>query len=490
MDTNQINEVINNSIIPDSYWLSQGYNQIYANAMRSLQLSMLMASVQLLLLRSRSKDNEISISNEMVNNINMLPENILLHDDSLLPVWQQLGEAAASFSDHQIEDRKLSISIANIEVPSNVMKILTAAFEKISLQTLHFENNRICSDGLIGLTNLLRKNSSASLILSKNEVYNYEVLSLAEATSKGSYEFILLDQISRRIEFDEVVVSRLLSLRNVGLINSHLGSAVLDATVISRHLANNPPINCLYLNGNLFSDDDAVLFAQSLQSNTNLSQLWLRNNNFTDNGIKALYKCVYNDESLNLMHDANATCEMVLFHKNQVAPDGVPDKSVLSFNGQSSDGIRAVISKAIKIGPLACENTLESKIWRLAAAANITATGPTNDECDALQELIHRGRARRLKILHALQDSNTGVLNMHYFKDIPLQYIPNALVFIQECGGWSQSKEKNLNRVFQVIKSRPGVLMSEFTAAAAGRKKSKTRRRGRQSSNQCSCSIM
>ena len=154
MDDNQINEMINNSIIPDSYWLSQGHNQIYTNAMRAQQLSMLMASVQLLLLRSRSKDNEISISNDiticgMVNNINMLPENILLHDDSLLPVWQQLGEAAASFSDHQIEDRKLSISIANIEVPSNVMKILTAAFEKISLQTLHFENNRICTTYLV-----------------------------------------------------------------------------------------------------------------------------------------------------------------------------------------------------------------------------------------------------------------------------------------------------------------------------------------------------
>lgn len=42
MDENQINETINNSIIPDSYWLSQGHNQIYTNAMRALQLSMLM----------------------------------------------------------------------------------------------------------------------------------------------------------------------------------------------------------------------------------------------------------------------------------------------------------------------------------------------------------------------------------------------------------------------------------------------------------------
>jgi len=496
MDENQINETINNSIIPDSYWLSQGHNQIYTNAMRALQLSMLMAGVQLLLLIS--PNNENSVSNDIticgiVNGI-ILPENILLHDDSLLPLWQQLGNAAASYASSEKNNcDELSISIVNVEIPSKVMKILAVAFEKLPIKKLILENNRLCSDGLIGLTNLVRKNSSAaSLILSKNEIYNYEMLSLADATSKRSYEFILLDLISRRIEFDEVVISRLLALRNVGLINSHLGSVILNPTVFSRHLANNPPINCLYLNGNLFNDDDAVLFAQSLQSNTNLSQLWLKNNNFTDNGIKALYKCVYNDESLNLMHDANATCEMVLFDKNKEAPDGIPNKLILTFNEHSMDTMRAVTSKLkrLRLNPLTRENTLlASMIGRLAAAANITAT-PTDDECDALQELIRRGRARRLKILYALQDSNTDVLKMHYLKEVPLQYIPNVLVFLQECGDLSQSEEKNLDRVYQVIKSRPGVLMSEF-AASRTRKKSNTPRCGRrQSSHQCRCSIM
>ena len=116
-------------------------------------------------------------------------------------------------------------------------------------------------------------------------------------------------------------------------------------------------------------------------------------------------------------------------------------------------------------------------IWRLAVAANESGCRIT---------LLRQGQVRRLKILHALQDSNTGILNMHYLKDIPLQYIPHVLVFIQECGGWSQSEEKNLDRVYQVVKSRPGVLMSE---SAAGRKKRKFRYRRRQSS-QCSCSIM
>ena len=416
--------------------------------------------------------------------VNNLPEDILLHDDSLLPLWQQLGEAAASLaasSDKNSSD-KLTISIVNVETPSSVMKILTSALEKLPIK-LKFENNRLCSDGLIGLTNLVRKNSSISrLYLSKNGIYNYELLSLAEAISTTGRARIIpwLNQISRPIELDQVVVPSLFTLRTVALTNSSLGSK--SALIISQHLANNPSINFLYLNGNLFNNDDAVLFAKSLQSNTNLIQLDLRYNNFTNKGIKTLYGCVYNDESLNLMYDTNATCQIILFGQEQETPDGVPNKLILTFNDKASDGMHAVISKAYEyvIGPLARENTLfASIILRLSEAAN--------GDSIVLGELIHRGRSRRLKILHALQDSNTGVLNMRYLKDIPLQYIPNVLVFVQECGDWSQSEEKNLDRVYQVIKSRPGVLMSEFVA---GRKKSKFRLRGRQSSHQCSCSIM
>ena len=224
-----------------------------------------------------------------------------------------------------------------------------------------------------------------------------------------------------------------------------------------------------------------MLFAQSLQSNTKLILLDLSKNNFTNEGIKTLYESVYNSKSLNAMHDANSTCQIVLFGQDEESPDGV-NKSMLTFNNfkESDNQITTLLNKIVKDGPLARENTLlSSMIWRLAVAAN-------ESKCSAA--LLRQGRARRLKILHALQDSNTGILNMHYLKEIPLQYIPHVLVFIQECGGWSQSEEKNLDRVYQVIKSRPGVLMSEF-AAGSFTKKRKFRRRRRQSS-QCSCSIM
>ena len=183
----------------------------------------------------------------------MFPEeNILLHDDSLLPLWQQLGDEAASLaasSDKNIGDDGLTISIVNVEVPRKVLKILTAQLEKLPKKKLTLENNRLCSDGLIGLTNLVRKNSSINRLgLGKNKIYNYELLSLAEAISERPYEIVLLNQISRRIELDQVVVPRLFNLKTVALTNSSLGSK--SALVISQHLSNNPPINNLYLDGN------------------------------------------------------------------------------------------------------------------------------------------------------------------------------------------------------------------------------------------------
>jgi len=205
MDDNQINEMINNSIIPDSYWLSQGHNQILPMRDR-LQLTRLLFQ-----LRSPIKDNETSISNDinirgMVNNI---PEGILLHDDYLLLLWQKLGNAAASLaasSDKNSSD-KLTISIVNVETPSAVMKILTSALEKLPIKKLKFENNRLCSDGLIGLTNLVRKNSSINrLYLSKNGIHNYELLSLAQAIRTTGRDRIIpwLNQISRPIELNQV----------------------------------------------------------------------------------------------------------------------------------------------------------------------------------------------------------------------------------------------------------------------------------------------
>ena len=267
------------------------------------------------------------------------------------------------------------------------------------------------------------------------------------------------------------------------MTNSSLGSR--SALIISQHLANNPSINCLYLNGNLFNDDDAVLFARSLQSNKNLIELWLKNNNFTNEGIKTLYDSVYATKSLNAIHDSNTTCEIILFDKNEEAPDGIPDKTVLTFNDfkESDNRITTLLDKLLEY-----QNEAKDEPGKDLLIAMAMRCRKASNEAMCRIALLRQVQVRRLKILHALQDSDTSILNMHYLKDIPLQYIPNVLVFVQECGGWSQSEEKNLDRVYQVIKSRPGVLMSEF-AAAGIRKKSKTRRRGHQSSK-CSCSIM
>jgi len=191
---------------------------------------------------------------------------------------------------------------------------------------------------------------------------------------------------------------------------------------ISQHLANNPSINFLYLNGNLFNNDDAVLFAQSLQSNTNLIQLDISNNNFTNEGIKTLYRCVYNDESLNLIHDANTTCEMVLFDENKEAPDGVPNKLILTFNDfkESDNRITTLLNKLLEYQNKVMTNQNEAKDEpgkALLIAMTMRCSKAANESVCKV-ELLRQVQVRRLKILHALQDSDTGILNMHYLNGI------------------------------------------------------------------------
>ena len=44
-----------------------------------------------------------------------------------------------------------------------------------------------------------------------------------------------------------------------------------------------------------------------------------------------MIRSVYDEESLNAMYDANASCELILFNENESIPNGI-DETVLSMN--------------------------------------------------------------------------------------------------------------------------------------------------------------
>ena len=49
---------------------------------------------------------------------------------------------------------------------------------------------------------------------------------------------------------------------------------------------------------------------------------------------------------------------------------------------------------------------------------------------------------------------------MKYFNDMPLELMPKVLAFIQESSKYSGTEDKNLDRLFEVVRSRPEISAS------------------------------
>lgn len=75
---------------------------------------------------------------------------------------------------------------------------------------------------------------------------------------------------------------------------------------IPDYIANNPPLNHLYLANNNLNDNDAILIANALKNNTNL--LEIRLGDISNIGKEALLKAVYDPTSLNSLTDCNHSC--------------------------------------------------------------------------------------------------------------------------------------------------------------------------------------
>ena len=65
---------------------------------------------------------------------------------------------------------------------------------------------------------------------------------------------------------------------------------------------------------------------------------------------------------------------------------------------------------------------------------------------------------KKIKIVYALQGGNAGLFNMQYLNSVPLELLPKVFVFLQNGGQLSGTEGRNLERLFQVIRSRPGAV--------------------------------
>jgi len=318
-----------------------------------------------------------------------------------------------------------------------ILDILSDALKTAPLYRLAFMNVGLEKDGIMFLKRVINTNPYLrNFSFRKNTIADgSEALSLIEAVSKhGGIRIVSLDECgidSAMLSTNPHIVPTLFRLEAVGLGGNNLGSK--GAYLISKCLADNSFINFLDLDDNLFNDHDAMLFAMAMKSNTNLVDLSLRGNNFTNIGISTLYKSIFEYDSLNGISESNHTCELKLFDDGE-AITGEIDKEVLLINARQFEPD---------------ELPLRSRQLFLA---NVD-----NDSGMAVKMLQMDGR-KKMKILHALTGgtTNNDHLDMKYLNDMPMELFPEVLALLQDAGKYSDTEKRSLNRLFQMIRSRPG----------------------------------
>ena len=97
------------------------------------------------------------------------------------------------------------------------------------------------------------------------------------------------------------------------------------------------------------------------------------------------------------------------------------------------------------------------------------------DGCTILFGVMLIEGRMKIKMLHALEGGSTGQFNMKYLNDVSVKLMPKIFAFVQESGKISGTEEKNLDRLFEVIRATPGVA-SFCSAHDMMTKRSKKRR--------------
>ena len=362
-------------------------------------------------------------------------EGLVPFNSSLLPLWRQFTDTLLDLSSFK-EVPNINITIANVEVHDDVMDLLVPALKSIPLSKVLLHNNRLGKRGVSFLNRLLQENSSIStLYVNKNYMEPNEededIISLANTIGNHpSLDTILFRSgcIGRNEKILPLLCPSIFQLNSFSLCKSNLGTH--DIKLITNCLATNPPLQSLYLNDIKLDDTDALRMSDSLQANTNLGSLHI-GGSLTEIGINIMIKSIYDDASLNLLHESNASCRLRLFRKGDTIPIGV-DEGVLNMNF----GGRTLVANM--------DNTPISVLMR---CIKDTSSG---------DKLYFIEGSRRVKILYALYGGDgDSLLQSHYLNEIPIELMPRVMSYIDEGTKWTEAEDKNLDRLFQLLLSRP-----------------------------------
>ena len=304
---------------------------------------------------------------------------------------------------------KLHLIISKIELPLCVLNILVPALQNINIGrfTLY---TRLDNAGYVLLCNLLQSSPSIGMVcLNHMKIKGFDMNRLSQAACNSSS---LKTFILRQCSLDCLSFFPMISNHLRQVLLPRLGIGSQGAMVIAQCLATNPQLEVLDLEKNLLNDIDAEVIAHSLGSNTHLIKLYLRGNCFTGDGIKTLIRSIYDEESLNAMYDANATCQLVLFNENEMIPNGI-DETVLGMNK------RIPLSQYFPLIPNSIKMRCSKRV-------------PSGDVMEVVKLMYMEG-SKKLKIFHALRGGKEGKFCVHYLNGVSLEVLPQVLSFLHDC---------------------------------------------------------
>jgi len=295
--------------VPMSYWLSNGYGEIYARNMRVFLQSMKKQTHRL------RRGNAIECINFVFGTGEV--DDFLHHDDVLLPHWEEFVAAFAQYQkfahheDHAIEQ----FIIHKVELGPEVLDILAPVMKSSNVRDFALSDNDLESDVISFVADIVESNPKLqALFLNSNPIENMDdlryICNSIRSKVGSHFHSLSLEACVDGNEPDILcpILDACNDLECLDLGRNGIGSQGM--TLIEDFLASNYTIKQMDLQGNILSDDDAALLANALQYNTNLVELYLEDNNITEIGRNTLLGALFNVSSLNLCAGSNHTCEV------------------------------------------------------------------------------------------------------------------------------------------------------------------------------------
>ena len=274
--------------IPESHWDERGFDGEYIEWMGYLLDKIKEATCELRSGRDM-RDEWITVGNDD-------SDIVLLHDDLLLPHWEELANAMQLYQ----EGKPLMLFINNTQLTPSVIDLLKSVLKHKPLDAIGLRNNSFVNgrDGIEFAVDVMESNKTIEdFCWSSNAINSMEdARYLVEAVnSHPAINTVRLENcFGNDINGYDILCSLLAGDKNftyIDLDNNNIRTG--GSTEISDLIARNPPLKKLFVTNNNLNDEDVRLMSRALKHNTNLQFISLNRNNITDVGHNALCNAIY-----------------------------------------------------------------------------------------------------------------------------------------------------------------------------------------------------